>query len=483
MSRYLIKPFLLLSLLFITFDVLHATTVTVGTGKMYATPNALHLANVLNDGDTILIDPQTFTGNTSLAAWSRNNLVIVGVGTQKTKLVANGSYILGKGIWVFIGNNITVENIEFSGATVPDENGAGIRLDGSGMTVRRCYFHDNENGILTSNPGTGDILIEHTEFDNNGFGDGQTHNLYIGRINKLTFRYNYSHHAKIGHNLKTRAKENYIEYNRIMDEDTGTSSYLIDMSNGGVAVLKGNLLMQGINTDNCNLISFGSEGFPAGYQRVLYVINNTFVNRRSPGCNFLNISAQATSVSVYNNVFAGLGSIAGSFPATIGGNLVETNISNVGLANEAGFDYALLSNSPAINIGVSVPAVAGLDFSIDKSYVHPYNFSSRISNGLIDAGAYEYQSVLAINDEDEQTELFENPTKLLCFPNPTEGMIQISYEKQQVEYLKIINAMGQVLVENTNTNSIDLSKFPKGTYYLYVKPVKRDPKVITIVRI
>ncbi|HOY15382.1 MAG TPA: T9SS type A sorting domain-containing protein [Saprospiraceae bacterium] len=483
MSRYLIKPFLFLFLLFITFNVLHATTVTVGTGKMYATPNALYLANVLNDGDTILIDPQTFTGNASLAAWSRNNLVIVGVGTQKTKLVANGSYILGKGIWVFIGNNITVENIEFSGATVPDENGAGIRLDGSGMTARRCYFHGNENGILTSNPGTGDILIEYSEFDNNGFGDGQSHNLYIGRINKLTFRYNYTHHAKIGHNLKTRAKENYIEYNRIMDEDTGTSSYLIDMSNGGVAVLKGNLLMQGINTDNCNLISFGSEGFPAGYQKVLYVINNTFVNRRSPGCNFLNISTQATSVSAYNNVFAGLGSIAGSFPASLGGNLVQSNIANVGLANEAGFDYALLSNSPAINIGVSVPAVSGLDFTIDKSYVHPFSYSSRVSNGLIDAGAYEYQSVLAISDEDEQTELLENPSRLLCFPNPTEGLIQISYEKQQVEYLKIINVMGQVLVENTKTNSIDLSNQSSGIYYLMVKLYKRDLRVFSILKL
>ena len=115
--------------------------------------------------------------------------------------------------------------------------------------------------------------------------------------------------------------------------------------------------------------------------------------------------------------------------------------------------------------------------------MHPYNYTTRISNGLIDAGAYEYQSVLAINDEDEQTELLENPSKLLCFPNPTEGMIQISYEKQQVEYLKIINAMGQVLVENTKTNSIDLSTYPKGTYYLFIKPVKRDPKVVTIVRI
>ena len=79
------------------------------------------------------------------------------------KLDADGQYILGKGIWVLAGNNITVESIEFFGATVPDHNGAGIRLDGVGMNVQRCFFHDNENGILTSNPYAGEIIIEHSE--------------------------------------------------------------------------------------------------------------------------------------------------------------------------------------------------------------------------------------------------------------------------------------------------------------------------------
>jgi hypothetical protein len=69
-----------------------------------------------------------------------------------------------------------VENIEFSGAAVPDHNGAGIRLDETGLIVRSCYFHNNENGILTSNPYAGDILIEYSEFAANGYGDGYTHN-------------------------------------------------------------------------------------------------------------------------------------------------------------------------------------------------------------------------------------------------------------------------------------------------------------------
>jgi hypothetical protein len=99
-----------------------------------------------------------------------------------------------------------VEWIEFSECQVPDENGAGIRQEGNDLTVRHCYFHHNQNGILagTVNPST--IRIEHSEFGYNGFGDGYTHNLYINNIDSLIFRFNYSHHAIVGHELKSRAR-------------------------------------------------------------------------------------------------------------------------------------------------------------------------------------------------------------------------------------------------------------------------------------
>ena len=47
------------------------------------------------------------------------------------------------------GDRTTVDRIEFSGATVPDQNGAGIRQEGTDLTVTRSWFHDNQNGILT----------------------------------------------------------------------------------------------------------------------------------------------------------------------------------------------------------------------------------------------------------------------------------------------------------------------------------------------
>jgi hypothetical protein len=140
----------------------------------------------------------------------------------------------GKGIWVTRGNNIQVENIEFSGARVTDLNGAGIRAEGVGLTICNSSFHDNENGILGG--AYGRLLIEYSEFADNGIGEfGRTHNIYIDEgAGPFIFQHNYSHHAHIGHLVKTRADVNYILYNRIMDEVSGNSSYSIDVPNGGL---------------------------------------------------------------------------------------------------------------------------------------------------------------------------------------------------------------------------------------------------------
>ena len=50
------------------------------------------------------------------------------------------------------GGAITIENIEFTGARVPDKNGAGIRFEQGQLEVRDCIFENNQNGILTAPP-------------------------------------------------------------------------------------------------------------------------------------------------------------------------------------------------------------------------------------------------------------------------------------------------------------------------------------------
>jgi hypothetical protein len=93
------------------------------------------------------------------------------------------------------------------------------------------FLHDNENGVLTSNryPDTNEILIEYSEFADNGDNKGLAHNMYIGRSKRFELRYSYSHGSQGGHLVKSRAKENLITYNRLTDEEGGRSSYIIDI--------------------------------------------------------------------------------------------------------------------------------------------------------------------------------------------------------------------------------------------------------------
>ena len=132
-------------------------TLRVGPDKQYTKPSKA--AAVARDGDIIELDPVVYARDAAI--WQAHNLTIRGVG-GRAHLKANGANAQGKGIWVIKGNNTTIENIEFSGAEVPDTNGAGIRQEGTGLTVRHCYFHHNQMGILTGVNLKSDILVEHS---------------------------------------------------------------------------------------------------------------------------------------------------------------------------------------------------------------------------------------------------------------------------------------------------------------------------------
>ncbi len=214
------------------------------------------VSSLVADGDTVEIDAGLYTGN--VTKWFANNLVIRGVGNGYAHLEAAGNYAEGKAIWVIKGANCTVEGIEFSGCQVPDHNGAGIRQEGQDLTLRNCYFHHNEMGILTSNDGVSNFVFESCEFSHNGYGDGFSHNIYVGNVNSLTMRYCYSHDAQIGHLVKSRARFNNLYYNRLTGEN-GDGSYEVDMPNGGQAILIGNIIEQSPNSQNGGIISFALE--------------------------------------------------------------------------------------------------------------------------------------------------------------------------------------------------------------------------------
>jgi hypothetical protein len=353
----------------------------VGAKRELKRPSAA--AQIARDGDVVEIDADIYDGDA--ASWLQNRLTIRGVG-GRPHLRAGGAHAEGKAIWVIKGNDTMIEGLEFSGAKVPDRNGAGIRLEGAGLTVRDCYFHDNENGILTGANPASDIVVEHSEFARNGFGDGQSHNLYIGGGRTFTLRFSYVHHALVGHDVKSRALRNYITYNRIMDENDGRSSYSIEFPSGGLSFVIGNVIQQGPAAENPTIVSYGAEGLLHPLNEI-YFVNNTVVNDLPAGGRFLFVRAGADAARIVNNVFSGRGDVL-SGPGELRNNVVAAKTDFV---NPADFDYRLKAGAAAIGRGVDPGRARGFELLPTAEYVHKTGKRPRGNSGNVDVGALEYR--------------------------------------------------------------------------------------------
>lgn len=330
-------------------------------------------AKLAKDGDTIEIEAGDYPGD--VAVWKQNDLTIRGVG-GRPRLVAAGASAEGKGIWVVRGGRITVENLEFSGARVPDRNGAGIRFEKGHLVVRNCRFTDNENGILTGS-GNLDLDIENSEFGDNGAGDGYSHNLYVGAIRKLTVTGSYFHHARAGHLLKSRAAENFILYNRLTDEAGGRASYELEFPNGGLAYVIGNIIEQSPTTENPNIIAYGAEGYRHA-KNELYLINNTLHDERPQGGVFLVAKPGFQVVKAYNNLLIGQrplnsGGIDGEF-------INNPNVDWAPFVLPQRHDYRIKRDSVLQRTWRDPGSANGFSLVPEREYVHPA--STRALNGL-----------------------------------------------------------------------------------------------------
>lgn len=261
-----------------------ADTLRIGPNEKFARIAAA--ARHAKDGDTVEILPGKYRGD--VAVWLQKRLTIRGIG-RRPVVIADGQHAEGKAIWVIRGGDIRIENIEFRGSRVPAGNGAGIRFESGKLTVRNCAFIDNQMGILTSNDGTAELVIENSRFAD---APHQTHSLphllYVGSIAKVTITASRFENGYSGHLIKSRARETILRDNHIVDGPEGEASYEIDLPNGGIAEITGNLISQSAKTQNPVLISYGAEGnvWP---ENTLTLRNNKLISDYLPAGWFLRV--------------------------------------------------------------------------------------------------------------------------------------------------------------------------------------------------
>jgi hypothetical protein len=351
----------------------------VGPGKTYTTPSAA--AAVAQNGDRILIDPGEYRGD--VATWTASNLTICGDG-GRARLYADGKNAQGKGTWVIAVPSIattTIVNVEFHDSKVPDKNGAGIRHEGGNLVLRNTGFFDNENGILGgSGPVT--VTVERSEFARNGYGDGYSHNIYIGNVDRLRVVASWFHEAKIGHNLKSRAKENFVENSYFMDGPAGTSSYLLDFPDGGIVFLRGNLLHKGPNADNTTSIAYGAERNIWSTNTVT-LIHNTVVTTMGRGT-FISFAGYTQQATLTANLFAGNAALASGIAAP---TLVQQNSLMTGEGNVPGAASGQFWPIAAIQPQLVLSAVPDPDYASDSP--QPFKLRSLASTSQRHIGALQ----------------------------------------------------------------------------------------------
>ena len=297
---------------------------TVGPDEPYHTISAAVAA--AQDGDTIEVQAGTYINDFPTITHS---LTIEGVGgiayLEATTAPPNDKAIM------LVGDDINpspitvvVKDLGFEGAQISGDlggNAAGIKLQSGNLTVEDSYFAGNQMGILTGNFTSTSITVQDSEFaGQTGEVNGLSHQLYVGNIGSATVDHNLFLANANGNQIKSRAETSIIENNTI-DDGTGSTSYDIDLPNGGTATISGNTIVKGVNDPNTTVIAFGEEG-QLWSQDALSVTNNIIDNHLiGHGIGVSNFTSAVADIA--NNQFYNLPTVAVG-PNVQSGNTVLT---------------------------------------------------------------------------------------------------------------------------------------------------------------
>lgn len=175
-------------------------------------------------------------------------------------------------------SSLTVRGLEITGAYINDSlggNGAAIRDQNpegtpAALDVENSLIHDNQAGIVQGDDSAENVTIYNSQFINNGNPDicCFTHGVYVDEAATLTVGESLFCGQLIGHNVKSRAAQTSVINNQIYSGEgapdgsgcrVGNASFDIQIANGGVGIVWGNTLAQGLSAQNHTIVSYGAE--------------------------------------------------------------------------------------------------------------------------------------------------------------------------------------------------------------------------------
>lgn len=293
----------LLAIIVVFTGVVPAVNAQIGSGggAIFADgvlkPSLQAAFDAVNPGGIVRIEPGVYREGGTLKK-GKNRVLIIGA----PGVVFDGVAVGGKAAFVIQSDDVTIDTIACRNIAVPSRNGACVRHESGNLTLKNVNFSDSENGILTWDK-SNKILVEDSIFSGNGKA-GRAHGLYISGAKQLIVRRTQIIGSKDqGHGIKSRAEYTLVE-NSVVASLEGNDSYLIDIPGGGTAVIRNSLLVEGANTANWFILSFGVE--TQNYSRnSLKLEKNVIVTDRDGGSQFINIHDAMPAPSATGNVVVG----------------------------------------------------------------------------------------------------------------------------------------------------------------------------------
>jgi len=213
-----------------------ARTLSVGPSQPYPNPSAA--AHAAEDGDTVLIEPAEYY---DCAVWTRHRLVIAGAGSG---VVITDTTCQGKALFVVTGDDTTIRDLTLARARVPDGNGAGVRLEGQGLSLTHVLFLNDEVGVLAGVAGQGTIRVSGCRFEDGGRGGPRpSFAVLAGAVGLLRIEDSVFARVK-GGQISTAARRTELARNQIAS-GTGEAPAVAVLATGGDLLMDDNALSIG----------------------------------------------------------------------------------------------------------------------------------------------------------------------------------------------------------------------------------------------